>query len=376
MKFGGVEKHVERLAVGLAKKGHKVFVYTRPWYTPASLKSFMGVKLISLKSIRTKNLDAISHTFRATFHAIRKKYDIIHYHGVGPSLLSWLPRVFCPKTKVIVTFHCIDRTHQKWGWFARLFLYLGELTAVTFAHDTITVSKILQMYCSEKYNANTIYVPNGIELPSKTPAKEIKSKYKLKKDGYILFLSRLVKHKGVHYLIDAYKQIKTDKKLVIAGGSAFTDKYVKQLKKQAGDDPNIIFTGTVRGGSALWRELYSNAYLMVHPSESEGLPIVVLEGMSFGLSVLGSDIQENMEAISGGFGFSFKNKDVTDLKDKLQYLLDCPDLVKKVGADARKHVDKNYNWKDIVNSVERVYEDVLVDHVHGKASANIKCINC
>ena len=375
MKFGGVEKHVERLSVGLAKRGHKVFVYARPWYTPKRLKKFQGVNIINIKSIRTKNLDAISHTWRASWHAVKSKYDIIHYHGVGPSLLAWIPRIFSPKTRVVITFHCIDRKHQKWGWFARFALYLGELTAVKFAHDTITVSKVLQMYCSDKYSASTVYIPNGIELPKKVAINQAK-KFNLEKGEYILFLSRLVKHKGVQYLIDAYEQINTDKKLVIAGGSAFTDDYVKQIKEQAKDNPNIIFTGNVKGGSRLWQELYSNAYLMVHPSESEGLPIVVLEGMSFGLPILVSDISENMEAISGGFGFSFENKNVRDLAEKLQYVLDCPELIQKVGQDARVHVDKNYNWKDIVLSVERVYEDVIHDHAQSKAYKKIHCINC
>ena len=315
------------------------------------------MRLINLRSIKTKNLDAISHTLRATLDVLKKDYDIVHYHGVGPSLLAWIPRLFKSKTKVIVTFHSLDRYHQKWSWFAKLSLFFGEFSAVKFSHETITVSKVLQHYCAKKLGAKTIYIPNGIDLPRTHSARLIRQKFDLKKDGYILFLSRLVKHKNAHLLIDAYKQIKTDKKLVIAGGSAFTDKYVKKLKTLAANDPNIIFTDNVRGGSALWHELYHNAYLMVHPSEREGLPIVVLEAMSFGLAVLVSDIPENLEAINGGHGFSFKNKNVHDLKNKLEHLLDSAVLVKKVGAGARIFVMKNYNWKDIVNSVERVYID-------------------
>lgn len=359
MKFGGVEKHVERLAVGLASKGHDVYAYTRPWYTPKSLKKYKGVNLVSIKSLHTKNFDAITHTFKCSLDVLKRDYDIVHYHGVGPSLLAWIPRLFKPRTKVIVTFHCIDRFHQKWGWMARLALYLGEWAAVHFAHDTITVSKTLQNYCETTFGAETIYVPNGVDLPKVTPPSEIKKKWGLEKDGYILFLSRLVKHKGTHYLIDAYNQLKTDKKLVIAGGSAFTDEYVEFLKEKAKDNPNIIFTGNVDGGSPEWEELYSNAFLFAHPSESEGLPIVILEAMSFGLPVLASDIDENMEAIAGGYGFSFENKNVGSLKNKLQYLLDCPELAKNVGRDARSHVEENYNWVDIVDSVEHVYAEVL-----------------
>ena len=359
MKFGGVEKHVERLAIGLARRGHDVYVYTRPWYTPKKLKKYQGVNLISLKSLRTKNLDAITHSFRASLDVLKKDYDIVHYHGVGPALLAWIPKFFKPTCKVVITFHCIDRFHQKWGLLARIALYLGEWAAIHFAHDTITVSKTLQNYCADTFGADTIYIPNGVDAVKDAQADTIKKKFGLSKGNYILFLSRLVKHKGAHYLIDAYNQLHTDKKLVIAGGSAFTDDYVKAIKNQAKYNPNIIFTGNVEGGSHEWQELYSNAYLFVHPSESEGLPIVILEAMSFGLPVLASNISENMEAIAGGHGFSFKNKNVNDLKKKLEHLINSPQLVKDVGFGAKKYVLENYNWADIVNSVENVYDELL-----------------
>jgi len=371
MKFGGVEKHVERLAVGLAERGHEVSVYTRPWYTPKTLKVYKGVRLISLKSLKTKNFDAITHSFRASLDVLKKDYDIVHYHGVGPALLAWIPKFFKPTCKVVITFHCIDRYHQKWGLLARLALYLGEWAAVHFAHDTITVSKTLQNYCADTYSADTIYIPNGVDKVKETPANIIKKNFGLTKGSYLLFMSRLVRHKGAHYLIKAYNELRTDKKLVIAGGSAFTDEYVKELKTVAQYNPNIIFTGNIEGGSNEWKELYSNAYLFVHPSESEGLPIVILEAMSFGLPVLASNINENMEAIAGGHGFSFKNKDVNDLRKKLQHLLGAPNLVKEVGIDARKYVLENYNWFDIVNSVEQVYEELLranvVNSFNGRA---------
>lgn len=359
MKFGGVEKHVERLAVGLAERGHDVYAYTRPWYTDSNLKTYKKVKLISLKSVKTKNFDTISHSFRASLDVLKKDYDIVHYHGVGPALLAWIPKLFKPSCKVVITFHCIDRFHQKWGLLARLALYLGEWAAVHFSDDTITVSKTLQNYCADTYSADTIYIPNGVDAVKDAAPTIIKKKYGLTQGSYVLFLSRLVKHKGAHYLVEAYNQLQTDKKLVIAGGSAFTDDYVKFLKKEAQYNPNIIFTGNIEGGSREWAELYSNAYLFVHPSESEGLPIVVLEAMSFGLPVLASNIPENMEALAGGHGFSFKNKNVTDLKNKLKHLLRSTKMVKTVGLDAKKFVLENYNWIDIVNSVEHVYNELL-----------------
>ena len=359
MTSGGVEKHVERLAVGLVAKGHDVYAYTRPWYTSAKKKQYKGVNLISIGSIRTKNFDTITHTLLASLDVLKRDFDVVHYHGVGPALLAWIPKLFKPSTKVVITFHCIDRYHQKWGYVARLALYFGEWMATHFAHDTITVSKVLQSYCADNFNADTIYIPNGVDVERRVAPQMISKKYGLLTGNYILFLSRLIRHKGAHMLIKAYKELKTDKKLVIAGGSSFTDDYVQELHELADGDKNIIFTGSIHGGSRIWQELYSNAYLFVHPSESEGLPIVVLEAMSFGLPVLASDIVENMEAISGGFGFSFHNKDQQDLKNKLQYLLANRPLVRRVAGEAIKHVQKNYAWNDIVGNVERVYEDVV-----------------
>mgnify|MGYP000092701035 FL=1 len=157
---GGIEKHVEKLSVKLANLGFEVTVYSRPYYTKDDRKTYeyQGVKIINLPSIKTKNLDAISHTFLATFHALFQDYDIIHYHGVGPSLMSFIPRIFKPKTKIIATFHCIDRQHQKWGTFAKLMLSFGEWAACHFPHETIAISQILKKYCYYRFDLSLIHI--------------------------------------------------------------------------------------------------------------------------------------------------------------------------------------------------------------------------
>lgn len=357
VQFGGIERHVEELAVRLAKNGHQVFAYTRPWYTPATRRTFKGVQLISLPSINTKHLDAISHTFLATMHALFGNYDVIHYHGVGPALLSFIPRIFKPRVKVVTTFHCIDRKHQKWGIFARLALKLGESAACAFSHQTITVSKTLQYYCSQIYNQDTLYIPNGVgRKRANYQDNLIRQEFDLEPNGYILAVSRLVRHKGIHYLIDAYRQLNTKKKLVIVGGSAFTDDYVEELRTMAFGDKNIVFTGYQQG--EILDQLFANAYILVQPSEFEGLPITVLEAMSHGKAVLTSDIAENMEVVHGQ-GFTFRNRNIKDLKRRLEFLLQNSALVKKVGADSRDFVMENYNWDDIVKKTVRLYKDLL-----------------
>lgn len=361
--YGGIERHVEELSTRLAKCGFEVSVYCRPWYVSKSeiknekLKIFEGVKLVYLPSLKTKNLDAISHTLLATLHALFCDYDIIHYHGVGPALLSWLPRIFRPRVKVIVTFHCIDRKHQKWGFIAKLMLRAGEWAACRFAHKTITVSKTLHQYCAEAYDKDTVYIPNGVAMPQGGGlGSKILAEYGLEKNKYLLMVSRLVRHKGAHYLIAAFLNLKEEKncqdlKLVFVGDSSFTDDYVKDLKAMAEDDKNIVFVG-FKTGKPL-EELFANALAVVHPSESEGLPIAVLEAMSHGKMVLASDIPENMELVKD-YGFNFQNKNIDDLTEQLKNLICRNDLEEK-GQLARNFVLKNYNWESVVASTEKIY---------------------
>lgn len=359
--YGGVERHVEELSKHLAVLGHQVFVYTRPYYSVRGQKKYQDVNLISLPSIHTKHLDAISHTFFATIHALFQDYDVIHYHGVGPSLLAWLPRLLKPSVKVVATFHCIDRKHQKWGPCARLSLWLGEVASLKFAHRTIVVSKTLKQYCSEVYGRSADYIPNGVvNYETIETDADIKELFDLTKGDYFLAVSRLIKHKGLHYLIKAYRLVNTKKKLVIVGDSSFTDDYVKGLKSLATRSSNVIFTGWQSG--KILAELFSNAYAFVHPSDSEGLPIVVLEAMAYGNGVLVSDIPEHLEVIDadgGPYGFTFKKSEVNDLRKQLQYVNDNPVEVEQLGALAQEFVLENYNWQKIAEQTVDLYQEEL-----------------
>jgi glycosyltransferase involved in cell wall biosynthesis len=369
-KSGGVEKHVEDLAVHLVALGHEVLVYARPNYTDKKLKEYKGVKIISLPSISTKNLDAITHTFRACLDVAKREVDVIHFHSIGPSSLIWLVKLLKPKTPVIATVHCPDYRHQKWGIFAKAYLKFGELVACTLADKTIAVSKILRDYAVKNYNSKAEYIPNGVSIVNKKIGENTLKYFNLKKDGYILAVSRLVKHKGLQYLIEAFKNIKTDKKLVIVGASAHTDKFVRELKDLARGDKRIIFTGERTG--AILDELFANCYLFVQPSESEGLSIALLEAMAHGKTALVSDIAENKEAI-GYAGFTFKDKNAADLLGKLNCLLRNSEIVKETGERALSRVNKEYNWNEIVDKVINVYSEVVLQKK--RASSKLAKLN-
>lgn len=355
-KSGGVESHVENLAINLANAGHDVYVYTRPNYTNKKLKKYQGVNLISLPTIGSKHLDAISHTFLACFDVARRDADIIHFHSIGPSSLIWLAKLLNPGTPVLSTFHTKDYEHQKWGILAKAYLKFGEMMSCVFADKTIAVSHSLANYAKEAYSSDAVYIPNGVEIKKPLVAKEI-SQWGLKKDNYIVAVSRLVRHKGIHHLIKAYQKLNTTKKLVIVGGGAFTDDYVNELKIMAIDNKNIIFTGAQSG--RVLTELFSNAYLFIQPSESEGLSIALLEAMSYKKAVLVSDIDENREAI-GDMGFTFKSGSVESLKKKLEFLLAHPKLVHAESEKGYARVKEFYNWKNITRNILKAYKGVMV----------------
>ncbi|MBI4133485.1 glycosyltransferase family 4 protein [Candidatus Uhrbacteria bacterium] len=350
---GGVERHVEELAERLARRKHVVFVYVRTHTrTPRLPRTWRGVHLISLPTIRRKNLETIVHTFIATLHVLFMPVDIVHYHGVGPATLAWIPRLFKPWARVIVTFHSIDRFHKKWGRFARAYLGFGEWAAMHFSHQTIVVSHTLQVYVHRRFKRPGIFIPNGVEARAARTRDEL-AQFNLRSRLYVLTVARLIKHKGIHYLIQAFRGLRTDKKLVIVGAPSFTDDYAEYLARLAADDPRIIFTG-FQTGRAL-AELFSHAYLYVHPSEAEGLSVTILEAMAYGTAVLISNIPENLETIDHS-GFSFENRNIQDLRKKLVQLLGNPEQVCDRARRGQLWVRRKFNWDMIVKETERVYQ--------------------
>jgi len=246
-KSGGIEKHVEEMATRLVEQGHEVTVYCRNTYMEDNMKEYKGVTIKTIKTINSKSLDAIVYSLKATVDSLFHDYEIYNYHAIGPASLSFIPKIF--GKKVVVTVHGLDWQRKKWGKFGRIYLKFGEFITGHYADKIISVSENLTEYFIKKYNRreeNVIFIPNGVRIESEIAPNEIK-KFGLNRNEYILFLARLVPEKGAHYLIEAYKKLRTDKKLVIAGGTSFSDDYVEKLNELAENNNNIIFTGNVGG---------------------------------------------------------------------------------------------------------------------------------
>ncbi len=374
-KAGGVETHVTELSTRLVRAGHTVVAYARTWYAPRGADRFNGIRIVRLPSVQTKHLDTITHTLISVLHAcVVVRPDVYHFHGVGPALLAWMPRLFAPHASIVATFHCIDRQHEKWGRFARFMLWLGERAAVTFPDETIAVSKVLAAYTKQVFGKTSTYIPNGITPVRMSTDPLLLTPFGLEPFRYVAVVSRLVPHKSQHTLIAAWQKAKTehpdafrDVKLAIVGGSAFTDAYVAKLHALASGDASIVFTGT-QTGDAL-DALFAGARFIVHPSVSEGLPIAILEAMSYGKAVLAADIPENREAIAE-YGVPFAAGDVDDLAQKLTSLLVDPTRAASIGHLARAYVEDAYHWDDIAAKTMRVYcatvpfGDSLIAQIH------------
>jgi glycosyltransferase involved in cell wall biosynthesis len=360
---GGVEVVVEELSTRMAALGHDVTVYSRKGHSVAGSEfddtlncdnciEYKGVKIKQVTTVDIKGLAAASSSYFATKAAIRDKPDLIHFHAEGPCAMIGLAKR--AGIRAVATIHGLDWQRAKWGRFASWYLKLGEKIAARKADEIISLSPSAQKYFRREYARETCYIPNGVDEKTLFSVDLISRKYGLLADDYFLFLGRIVPEKGVHYLIEAYKEIKTDKRLVVAGGPSDSREYFKQLQESAACDDRILFTGFTVGQEL--EELYSNAYAYVLPSDLEGMPISLLEAMAYGRCCLVSDIEECAE-ITNNCGFTFRKGDVFDLREKLEFLIANASLTKRRGADSCEFVRSHYNWDSIVKETLSVYEN-------------------
>lgn len=300
---------------------------------------------------KRKVLQLLAHHSLRQLYSAFGKYNVVHIHAEGPAFFSWLPKLL--GKRVIVTVHGLDWQREKWkSGFGSKFIKQGEKNAVKYADEIIVLSKGVHDYFRNQYGRETRFIPNGVNRPEIRKAELITDKFGLTKDSYILFLGRLVPEKGIRYLVEAFKNVKTEKKLVIAGGSSDTDSFMKELKELAKDDKRIIFTGFVQG--QMLEELYSNAYIYTLPSDLEGMPLSLLEAMSYGNCCLVSDIQECTEVVEDK-ALIFKKSNVQDLQNKLQEACDRTEKIMELKQQAADYICKKYNWDDVVEETLKLY---------------------
>lgn len=351
---GGVESHCEGLAVHLAKLDCEVIVFARKPYINPEVKEYKNVKLRALVTVKQKPLEAFLHTLIGVFVALKYKPDILHIQAIGPGLFIPLAKLL--GMKIIMTTHGSNYEHLKWGKFAKLVLRFGEFLGVVFANEVIAISPVIADEIRRKYKREVKVIPNGVVLPDKKPSSEMLEKYNLSESKYILSVGRFVPEKGLHNLAEAFNKSRLNGwKLVIVGGSDHPDTYSKDLEKKARKNENIVLTGILQKEPL--QQLYNYAGLFVLPSYYEGLPIVLLEAMSYRLRCLASDIPGNRSVELPEESY-FPPGNIDALSEKIKLFLDKP-LSDEQKEKQLKILREKYDWNNIAMKTLEVYQKVL-----------------
>lgn len=363
---GGIET-VCREIYGRLTDDFDILVYSRAPYVPATQKTIDGIPVKHLPTFHKTGLEAFTHSFLATIHAMLGPADILHYHAQGPALFCALPRIFTPWKKIVFTCHGVDWQRKKWGRFAACIIKTGEWCSAVFPHRQVTVSKGLSLHYQNSYGIIPTVIPNGTSIWPITPPSEIQNRFGLKTGNYLLFIGRLVPEKAADNLILAYRklpeEIKRSKKLVIAGGSAGVPEYERELRVLAGEDSNIIFTGFA--GGTLLQELLSNAWAYVTASQLEGLPVTVLEALANGLPVILSDIgphrefSENKPEKTDAFLKYFPAGNIDSLRRLMRETCELsPEYQEFCAQQARQFIPRHYHWDQLVTQYAQIYTEL------------------
>jgi glycosyltransferase involved in cell wall biosynthesis len=348
--YSGIETYYEEVGSRLVDRGHKVLAYCRTYFTP-DISKYRGIDIKRIRSVRSKHLDTFVHSFFSTLDVSWRDFDIVQYHALGPSLFSIIPRVFGLKT--IASVRGLDWEREKWGDVASLFLKGCEFASARLPTATVVVSKKLRNYYAEKYGQTPMYIPNGVLTPILAPPARIR-KFGLEKGNFLLFAGRLSPEKGCHYLLEALRSLDSKVKLVFAGGSSYSEGYMRKLRAMAWQD--VVFLGFV--DRETMAELYSNCYAFVLPSEMEGLSISLLESLSYGNCIIASDIEENREVVEDA-GLCFRSGDVESLRSALKTILEDSEIAKSYRKKAQEIGRDRFNWDEITRQTEQFYYKIL-----------------
>jgi len=344
-RHGGFETCVEEVSTRLVQRGHEVVLYYRSNTDRGS--TYRGVRMVRVPELENKYLATLFSTLLSILLVVNKKVDVVHIYGVGNSVLVPLLRAVSKKT--VISVDALDWKRSKWNRFASWYLRMAERVASLYADRVVVDNNVVGRYYRERFGKRTDFVPYGSNVLRSEKSVALQ-KHGLEPDGYFLFVGRLKPEKGVHRLIEAYQELRTDKMLAIVGDDPFSQEYIQSLKKT--HHPGIKFLGYVYGDE--YRQLCSHAYAYVTASEVEGTSPSLVAAMGFGNCVLVNAIEENLETI-GQAGVSFRKNDVEDLRRKLQDLIDHPEMVVEYRDRARKRVAEHYNWDAVTDQLEKIY---------------------
>ncbi len=352
--YSGFETCVEQLGKRLVERGHEVTVYCRSHHITYPGDAYLGMRLVKLPTIANKYLDTLVHSFYSSLHALPERYDIALYFIAGNSPVTWIPRLSGAKT--LLNVDGLDWKREKWPTVAKKYIQFAEYLATILPNVYLTDSTVVQRYYQDRYGSTPPYIPYGSDVELTAPGETL-ARFGLEKDGYILFVGRLVPENCAHHLVQAFRALRTDLKCVIVGDAAYADEYIRALKEAAGNDPRIVFTGYVFGEG--YQELGSNARIFVETSGVGGTHPALVEAMAFGSCVVTNNTDENLETI-GDAGFAYDGRiGAPDLIRVLAKLLNDPALVTDYAQRAQHRAQTVYTWDSVTDEYERLFYSLL-----------------
>jgi glycosyltransferase involved in cell wall biosynthesis len=350
-RYGGFETFAEELATRLVDRGHSVTVYCRDANYPYRDRTYRGVRLVILPTIRQKYLDTVFHTFLSILHSCFRDFDLLLVCNAANSLFCVVPRLL--KKKVLLNVDGIERERKKWGRLGKAWYQMSEFLSTLLPNRIITDAHVIEDYYLDRYKKKSFMIPYGA-ITERVSSTEILRHYQLKEDGYILYASRLEPENNSDLVIKAFEGIDTDKPLIIVGDAPYAKGYMRKLMSTK--DPRIIFTGYVFGQG--YKEFQSHAYCYVHATEVGGTHPALLDAMGLGRCVLVNGTPENMEVVGEG-GIIYKKNDVNDLREKLSWIIEHPDVRESFRQKARERVFQLYTWDRVTDQYEQLFHSLL-----------------
>jgi len=340
----GADKFAEELLTRLVKKGFEVTAYNRVYDNDtASSGDYHGIHIVDLKTNSAKGFDTLLHSFKATWHIIRHDTgDIVHIQNGGNSIWAVFLRLF--GKKVFISQDGVDWKRGKWPWYGKAYLYLSAHITAKAPNAVIFDNIFAKELFESKFHKKFDFIPFGSEVSDANVDDSVLEKWGLIPGEYFLFVGRFIPDKGLQYLVPAFEQVETDKKLVLVGGSPNPSGYEAQIKSTT--DARIIFPGFVYGSDV--HALMKNAYAYIQPSDIEGLSPVILENMWLQTPIICSDIKENIYVV-GDTALTFKKGDSNALRRAIDYSIANPEALRTNAKRAKKRADEKFSWDTVAD---------------------------
>jgi len=345
--YGGFETFVEELAPRLAQRGHDVTVYGRSNIIDYDKDTYKGVRIKILPTISHKYLDTVAHTFVCTVYSFFKKYDVVFICNSANALFTFIPRLM--GKPVVLNVDGLEWKRDKWNVLGKSFYRISEFLATFLPTAIVSDAREVQTYYRKKFKKESTFIPYGAP-EEKATTRDVLDKFGLLPNDYVLYVSRMEPENNAHRVVKAFEQVRTDKKLVMVGDAPYSQDYIRKLKETK--DKRIIFTGYVFGQG--YRELQSNAYFYVQATEVGGTHPALVEAMGYGNCVLANDVPEHREVL-GDAGIYFNSSGIADLAEKMQTLLDSPQMVVNFRRKVTERVRAKYSWQKVTDDYEKLF---------------------